>query len=163
MLIKDFDPLKHMDFKTMKRSDIFTQYAIYAAKEAYLDAKLDTAEYDSERFACITGSGIGGLETLNFSFDRYYKGGITRIPPLFLATGLINISTGSIAIQLGAKGFSSSIVTACATGSSAIGDAFNAIQRDDADLAVAGGADFCINFKATPQLFLIVGTERTLK
>jgi 3-oxoacyl-[acyl-carrier-protein] synthase II len=142
--VKHFDPLKWVDKKEARRLDPYLQYAIAAAALAVEDAGLDVAKVDGTRFGVLVGSGIGGIQTLLDSHDTLNQKGPDRVSPFFIPMMIINMAPGLISMRYGAKGPNSSVVTACATGNHAIGDAFKIIQRGDADVMIAGGAEAII-------------------
>ncbi len=142
--IKDFDPTNYIDKKEAKRMDRYTQYAMAAAKFAVEDSGLDLDSVDKYRFGVIVGSGIGGIETFESQHDVLMQKGPGRVSPFFIPMMIANIASGRIAIQYGAKGFNECVVTACATSTNAIGDAFKVIQRGDADIMITGGAEASI-------------------
>ncbi|HOQ37342.1 MAG TPA: beta-ketoacyl-ACP synthase II [Acetivibrio sp.] len=147
--IKEFDPTKYIDKKEAKRMDIYTQYAIWAAKTAFIMSGIESDKIDPYRFGVIVGSGIGGITTFEEQFRVYMEKGPGRVSPFFIPMMISNMATGRIAIEFGAKGFNESVVTACATSTNAIGDAFKVIQRGDADIMITGGAEASI----TPMSF----------
>ena len=142
--VKNFDPLKWVDKKEARRLDPYLQYAIACAAMAVEDAGLDVRKVDGTRFGVLVGSGIGGIQTLLDSHDILNQKGPDRVSPFFIPMLIINMASGLISMRYGAKGPNSSVVTACATGSHAIGDAFKIIQRGDADVMIAGGAEAII-------------------
>ncbi len=139
--VKDFDASDFIDKKEAKRMDRFTQYAVAASKMAMEDSNIDTDNIDKNRFGVIIGSGIGGIETLEEQHKRLLEKGPKRVSPFFVPMMITNIAAGQISIMLGAKGPNTSVVTACASSTHAIGDAFKAIQRGDAEIMVSGGAE----------------------
>ncbi|NLP13355.1 MAG: beta-ketoacyl-ACP synthase II [Clostridium sp.] len=147
--IKDFDPTKFIDKKEAKRMDVYTQYALCAAKMAYNMSRIESVKTDPYRFGVIVGSGIGGITTFEDQFRVYTEKGPGRVSPFFIPMMISNMATGRIAIEFGAKGFNECVVTACATSTNAIGDAFKVIQRGDADVMITGGAEASI----TPMSF----------
>ena len=142
--VKDFDAKNYMDFKAAKRMELFSQYAVAAAKEAIEDAKLDLSEEDPYMVGCSVGSGIGSLQALEREHSRLESKGPKRIAPLLVPLMISNMACGNVSIQFGLKGKSINVVTACATGSHSIGEAFRAIQCGDADVMVAGGTESSI-------------------
>ncbi|SES75417.1 beta-ketoacyl-ACP synthase II [Anaerobranca gottschalkii] len=142
--VKDFQGEKYMDKKDVKKTDKFVQYAIAAAIEGWKDAGFKEGEYNPHKVGVIIGSGIGGIETFEQQHKIYLEKGVRRISPFFVPMMISNMAAGGVSIALGAKGPVSSVVTACATGTNAIGDAFKIIQRGDADVMVAGGAEAAI-------------------
>lgn len=142
--VKDFVAKDRMDAKAARRMEPFAQYAVAAAKEAYEDAGLDMAKEDPFRAGVIVGSGIGSLETVEREYDKIQKRGPNKVHPLMVPLMISNMAAGNISIQLGFKGKCTNVVTACASGTNCIGDAFRAIQYGDADIMAAGGAESCI-------------------
>lgn len=139
--LKDLSLEGIIDKKEAKRLDKFSQYAIIAADEAIKSSGIDLDKIDRERFAVIIGSGIGGFETMEDGFKNLFERGNKRVSPLFIPTSIINLGAGNVAIKYGAKGMCTSAVTACATGTNNIGDAFRHIKHGYADIALAGGAE----------------------
>lgn len=142
--VRDFDAAERMDSKAAKRMERFSQYAVAAAKEAFADADLHLEEEDPFRAGVIVGSGIGSLETVESEYAKILKGNVKRVAPLMVPKMISNMAAGNISIQLGLRGKCTNVVTACASGTHCIGDAFRAIQYDDADIMLAGGAESCI-------------------
>ncbi|WP_100403325.1 beta-ketoacyl-ACP synthase II [Bacillus sp. FJAT-42315] len=139
--INDFDPEQFMDKKEARKMDRFTQFAVAAAKMAVKDADLTIDETNAERIGVWVGSGIGGMETFENQFKTFLERGYRRVSPFFVPMMIPDMATGQVSIQLGAKGVNSCTVTACATGTNSIGDAFKVIQRGDADAMVTGGSE----------------------
>jgi len=142
--VRNFDPLRYVDKKEARRLDPYLQYAIACATMAVEDASLDPARVDGTRFGVLIGSGIGGIQTLLETHKTLLEKGPDRVSPFFIPMMIVNMASGLVSMRFGAKGPNSSIVTACATGNHAIGDAFKIIQRGDADLMLAGGAEAII-------------------
>jgi 3-oxoacyl-[acyl-carrier-protein] synthase II len=142
--VRNFDPLKFIDKKEVRRLDDFLIYAIAAAAMAVQDAALDVTRVDATRFGVLIGSGIGGIKTLLDGEEIRKTKGPERVSPFVIPMLIINMASGLVSMRFGAKGPNSSVVTACATGNHAIGDAFRIIQRGDADLMIAGGAEAII-------------------
>ena len=142
--VKGFDAKEHMDFKTAKRMELFSQYAVTAAMEAYQDSGLALEKEDAFRAGVIVGSGIGSLQVVEREYEKILTKGPGRVNPLMVPLMISNMAAGNISIQLGQKGKSTNVVTACATGTNCIGDAIRAIQYDDADIMFAGGTESCI-------------------
>ena len=142
--IKDFDPKQHMDFKAAKRMDLFSQYAVVAAQEAFAQAGLDMEKEDPYRVGVIIGSGVGGLGVMETEHAKLIEKGPSRVSLLMVPMMICNMAAGNVAIALGLKGKCTNVVTACATGSHSIGDAFRAIRYGDADVMLAGGAESSI-------------------
>jgi len=139
--VKDFDPTVAIDKREIRRMDKYCQYAMVAAEEAVKSSGLDLETIDSERLAVIVGSGIGGLLTIEQEHKKMVEKGPNRVSPFMIPMIISNIAAGNIAIKYGAKGICTSVVTACATGTNAIGDAFHMIQDGRADVIIAGGAE----------------------
>jgi 3-oxoacyl-[acyl-carrier-protein] synthase II len=139
--VKNFNPELYIDKKEIKKMDLFIQYSLAAAKEALEDSQLVITAETSERIGVIVGTGLGGLP----SIERYHKilleKGPGRISPFFIPMLIANLASGHIAIQFGAKGPNTCVVTACATGGHCIGDAFRAIVYGDAEGMIAGGTE----------------------
>ncbi len=142
--VRNFDPLNFVDKKEARRLDPYLQYAVAASVLAVRDAALDTAKVDATRFGVLIGSGIGGITTLLENHKVLLERGPDRVSPFFIPMLIINMASGLVSMRFGAKGPNSSVVTACATGNHAIGDAFKIIQRGDADVMIAGGAEAII-------------------
>ena len=142
--VKRFNAKEHMDAKAAKRMEPFAQYAVAAAKEAFEDAGLDMEKEDPYRAGVIVGSGIGSLETVEREYTKIQTRGPGKVHPLMVPLMISNMASGNISIQLGFKGKCTNVVTACASGTNSIGDAFRAIQYDDADIMIAGGCESCI-------------------
>ena len=142
--VKDFAAKERMNFKAAKRMEPFAQYAVAAAKEAFEDSGLDMDKEDLFRAGVIVGSGIGSLEQAESSYSRIQEKGPNRVDPLMVPKMISNMAAGNISIQLGFRGKCTNVVTACASGTNCIGDAFRAIQYGDADIMAAGGAESCI-------------------
>ena len=143
--VPDFDPVQFIDKKELKRMDRYTQFALAAAKLALEDSKLDINKIDSDRAGVFVGSGIGGMETLHNQYEKLFKKGASRISPFFIPMMIANMAAGNIAIALNLRGACECIVTACASGTNAIGDSFHLIQRGDADIMFAGGSEAAIS------------------
>jgi 3-oxoacyl-[acyl-carrier-protein] synthase II len=143
--IKDFDPLRFIDKKDVKKMDRCIHFAVAAGADAVEDAKIDWDQVDATRAGCLVGSGIGGI----FSILEWHKvlleKGPSRISPFFIPAVIINMASGQLSLRYKLKGPNSAVVTACATGNHAIGDAYRLIQRGEADLMLAGGAEAMIN------------------
>lgn len=139
--VKDFNAKEYLDFKTAKRMGRFSHYAIAASREAFADAGLDMANEDPYRVGVIIGSGIGDLETSEAAEAKIQAGKPSKVNPFTVPMMIANMAAGNVAIDLGAKGKCTSVVTACASSTHSIGDAFRAIQYGDADVCVAGGAE----------------------
>ena len=142
--VKGFDPLKYIDKKDERKFDRFLKYAVACAAMAVEDAGIQTDRVDASRFGVLVGSGIGGLETLLENFETLRTKGPDRVSPFFIPMIIINMASGAISMRFGAKGPNSSVVTACATGNHAIGEAMRIIERGDADVMIAGGSEAII-------------------
>lgn len=139
--VKGFEAKERMDFKSARRMELFSQYAVAAAKEAFEDAGLDISKEDPYRVGVIAGSGVGSLQVAEREYEKILTKGPSRVNPLMVPLMISNMAAGNISIQLGLKGKCTNVVTACASGTNCIGDAFRAIQYGDADVMVAGGAE----------------------
>lgn len=143
--VKDFDSAAYIDKKEAKRMDRYTQFAVAAAGMAIEDAKLDLAKENLDRIGTFVGAGIGGIETMHAQYQKLFAKGPGRISPFFIPMMIANMAAGQVSITYKLHGPSSCIVTACATGSNCIGDAFRVIQRGDADVMIAGGTEAAIS------------------
>lgn len=146
--LKDFDIEDHIDKKEARRMDRFTQYAVVAAREAVNDARLDINANTADRIGVWIGSGIGGMETFELSLSQLLERGPRRVSPFFVPMLIPDMATGQVSIDLGAKGPNGATVTACATGTNSIGEAFKIIQRGDADAMITGGTEAPITHMA---------------
>jgi len=142
--VKAFDPVEFIDKKEAKRMDRYTQFAVAASKMAVDDASLDLNAIDEDRFGVCIGSGIGGLETLENQYKVMMEKGPGRVSPFFIPMMISNIGAGYISMTFNAKGPNMTVVTACASATNAIGEAFKIIQRDDADIMITGGTEASI-------------------
>lgn len=142
--VKNFIPEDLLDRKEAKRMDRYCQFAIVSAGEAIKDSGLDMESIEKERFGVVVGSGIGGLATLEKEHKTLLEKGPNRVPPLFIPMMISNMAAGNIAIKFGAKGICTNIVTACATGTNCIGEAFHYIKSGMQDIIIAGGAEASI-------------------
>lgn len=147
--VKHFDPLNYMEKKDARRMDRFVQFAVAAAKMALEDAAFDMQSIDPDRVGVYIGSGIGGLNTWEEQHRILLEKGPRRVSPFFIPMMIANMASGQVSIMTGAKGPNSAAISACATGTHAIGDAFRIIQRGEADAMLAGGAEATI----TPTAF----------
>jgi 3-oxoacyl-[acyl-carrier-protein] synthase II len=139
--VKGFDPLRVVEKKELKKLDLFIQYALAAGVEAVESAKIDWSQVDPTRAGALVGSGIGGILAILEWHKVLLEKGPGRISPFFIPSLIANMASGQLSLRYKLKGPNSSVVTACATGNHAIGDAFRLIQRGDADLMVAGGSE----------------------
>ncbi len=142
--IHDFNIKDYVDPKTARRLEPFAQYAVAATKEAMNDSGLVMADEDPYRVGISIGSGVGSLQAIEREYTKLITKGPSRVSPLFVPMMISNIAAGNVSIQFGLKGKSIDVVTACATGTNCIGEAFRTIQYGDADVMVAGGAEDCI-------------------
>lgn len=142
--VKNFVAKERMDFKSAKRMEPFSQFAVAAAKEAFEDSQLNMEQEDPFRTGVIIGSGIGSLQIVEQTYSQILEKGPSKVNPLMVPLMISNMAAGNVAIQLGLKGKCTSVTTACATGTHAIGDAFRAIQYGDADVMLAGGTESAI-------------------
>lgn len=156
--VKGFEVTDYIDKKEARRMDRFTHYAIAASKMALEDSKLEITDENSSRVGVWIGSGIGGIETYEQQFAIYNEKGPRRISPFFIPMLIPDMASGQVSIMTGAKGINSCTVTACATGTNSIGDAFKAIARGDADAMITGGSEApltemaCAGFSAARAL-----------
>lgn len=142
--VKDFQPEKYMDKKAARRMEQFCQFAVAAAGEAIADAGLDMEKEDPYRVGCAVGSGIGSLQAMEREYGRLLEKGPSRVGPLFVPLMISNMAAGNVSITYGLKGKSLNVVTACATGTNSIGEAFRAVQYGEADVMVAGGTESAV-------------------
>jgi 3-oxoacyl-[acyl-carrier-protein] synthase II len=147
--IKEFDLASYVDKKEARRMDRFTHYALAATKMAVENSGINFSEEDSFRCGVVYGSGIGGMETLEDQHKTLLEKGPGRVSPFFTPMMIPNMAAGRIAMAYGINGFNECVVTACATGNNALGDAFKVIQRGDADIIISGGAEAAL----TPMAF----------
>ena len=139
--VKGFEGKNYMDFKAAKRMELFSQYAVAATKEAMEDSGLDMEKEDPFRVGVAVGSGTGSLQAMERSHTRLVEKGPARVEPLFVPLTISNMAAGNVSIQFGLKGKSINVVTACATGTNSIGEAFRTIQYGDAEVMIAGGTE----------------------
>ncbi|PPA72343.1 beta-ketoacyl-ACP synthase II [Jeotgalibacillus proteolyticus] len=139
--LKGFTIEDHMEKKEARKMDRFTQYAVVSSKMAVKDAQLDINESNADRIGVWIGSGIGGMETFEKQFETFLNRGYRRVSPFFVPMMIPDMAAGQVSIALGAKGMNSCTVTACASGTNSIGDAFKVIQRGDADAMITGGSE----------------------
>jgi 3-oxoacyl-[acyl-carrier-protein] synthase II len=142
--IRNFDEAKYIDKKESRRLDPYLKYAIAASAMAVEDAALDPAKVDATRFGVLIGSGIGGITTLIEGEEVRKTKGFDRVSPFVVPMLIVNMAPGLVSMRFGAKGPNTSVVTACASGNHAIGDAARLIERGDADVMIAGGAEAII-------------------
>ncbi|MFC4386846.1 beta-ketoacyl-ACP synthase II [Gracilibacillus marinus] len=156
--VKDFEATKYMDRKDSKRMDLFTQYAVAAARMAVEDANLEITDDIAPRVGVWIGSGIGGMATYDEQFRRFMEKGYKKVSPFFVPMLIPDMASGQVSIQLGAKGINNCSVTACASGANSIGDAYKVIERGDADFMITGGAEAPL----TPMSFAGFSTAKAL-
>jgi 3-oxoacyl-[acyl-carrier-protein] synthase II len=142
--VRNFDELKYVDKKEARRLDPYLKYAMACAVMAVEDSGLDTSKVDGNRFGVLIGSGIGGISSLLDAHKTLIEKGADRVSPFFIPMLIVNMAAGLVSMRFGAKGPNSAVVTACATGNHALGDATRLIQRGDADVMIAGGAEAII-------------------
>ena len=142
--VKDLDMEQYFSKRDLKFNDRFTQFARIAAKQAMLDSGLDVHKENMERFGVIIGSGIGGIATIEQAQKNMESRGPSRVSPFFIPMTLANLAAGTVAIDWGAKGHCSCVVTACAAASNAIGEAFHKIRAGQEDIILAGGSEAAI-------------------
>ncbi|MBD5466092.1 MAG: beta-ketoacyl-ACP synthase II [Lachnospiraceae bacterium] len=143
--VKGFEGKNYMDFKAAKRMELFSQYAVAATKEALEQAGIDMEKEDPYRVGVSIGSGIGSLQAMETAHSKLLDKGPSRINPLLVPLMICNMAAGNVSIQFGLKGKSINVVTACATGTNSIGEAFRTIQYGDADIMAAGGTESSIS------------------
>lgn len=139
--VKGFDGKNYMDPKAAKRMELFSQYAVAAAKEAIEDAALDMEKEDPYMVGCAIGSGVGSLQAIEREHSRLVEKGPGRVNPMLVPMMISNMAAGNVSIQFGLKGKSLNVVTACTSGTNTIGEAFRSIQYGEADVMVAGGTE----------------------
>ena len=142
--VPDFDPLRWIEKRDVKKMDTFIHYAIAAAALATEQAGLEISPEVSERTGVFIGSGIGGFNIIEREHNNLIRGGPRKISPFFIPSSIINLAAGQVSIRLGAKGPNSAPCTACSSGSHAVGDAFRLISRGEADIMIAGGSEAAI-------------------
>lgn len=138
---EDFTTEGVMDKKESRRMDRFSQFALVAADEAIKDSNLDLDEIDRDRLGVIIGSGIGGYNTMETEFFKLFEKGNKRVSPLYIPMAIVNIAAGNVAIKYGARGICTSVVTACASGTNSIGEAYRNIKHGYSDIIIAGGTE----------------------
>lgn len=142
--VKNFDPLKYMGIKEIKRADKFVHYAVASSIQAVNDSGIDFSKVDQFRAGVLIGSGIGSLNTVEEEAKKFLTKGPSRLSPFLIPMLIINEASGHVSIHYKLKGPNSAVATACASGSHAIGDAFKIIQRNAADIMITGGTESCI-------------------
>lgn len=142
--VRDWDPTLHMDPKEARRNDRYTHFGFVAARQAFRDSALDMAKEDADRVGVVIGSGIGGMYTFESQLKVMAERGPRKVSPFTIPSLIGNMCSGMVAIDLGARGPNFGIVSACATGTHALGEAMHMIRRGDADVMIAGGAEASI-------------------
>ena len=144
--VKNYDPMEHFDRKEARKLDPYAQYALIASEEAILDSKLDVEDVDSDRVGVIWGAGIGGLKTFQDEVTNFALGdGTPRFNPFFIPKMIADIASGHISMKYGFRGPNFTTVSACASSTNALIDAFNYIRLGKADVIVAGGSEAAVN------------------
>ncbi len=138
--VLDFDADKHLSKREIRRQDLFSQYAVYAAKEAYLDSGIE-GHINPEDIGVIVGSGMGGMQTFAQDLNKAFDGGYGKIPPMFIPMIIPNMAAGNVAIALNAQGHCTCVATACAAGTHAIGDGYRMVANGDQVAMVVGGSE----------------------
>ena len=139
--VKEYNPEDYFERREAKRLDMFSQYAMIASREAWKDSKLDKETENMERVGVIIGSGIGGIQTIEEEKTKCIEKGPDRVSPMYIPMGILNMATGNVAIDIGAKGESMAMVTACASGTHCIGESFRMIKHGYQDIVLAGGTE----------------------
>jgi 3-oxoacyl-[acyl-carrier-protein] synthase II len=142
--VRNFDPLKFIEKKEVKKMDPFIHYAVAASQEAMDDSGLRVTPENATRLGVFIGSGIGGFGVIEREHEKFLKGGPGKISPFFIPAAIVNLAAGQVSIRFGLKGPNSATCTACSTGAHAVGDSFKIIQRGDADAMLCGGAEAAI-------------------
>ncbi len=139
--VKGYNPEDYFDRREAKRLDLFSQYAMIASREAWKDSGLDKETEKMERVGVVVGSGIGGIQTIETENRKCNEKGPDRVSPMYIPMGILNMATGNVAIDIGAKGESMAMVTACASGTHCIGESFRMIKHGYQDIVLAGGTE----------------------
>ena len=139
--VKGYNPEDYFDRREAKRLDLFSQYAMVASREAWKDSGLDKEKENMERVGVVVGSGIGGIQTIETENKKCNEKGPDRVSPMYIPMGILNMATGNVAIDIGAKGESVAMVTACASGTHCIGESFRMIKHGYQDVVLAGGTE----------------------
>ena len=142
--LKDFYPEEYMDKKSARRMELFCQYAVAAASQAMKDSNLDMEKEDPYRVGCAVGNGVGSLQSMQREYTRMVEKGPSKVSPLLVPLMITNMAAGNVSIAYGLKGKNINVVTACATGTNSIGEAYRTIQYGDADVMIAGGTESSI-------------------
>ncbi len=156
--VKGFDPLQFVEKKEVKKMDLFIHYAVAAAQFAMDDSKLQVTSENANHIGVFIGSGIGGFITIEREHEALLSGGPRKISPFFIPSAIINLAAGQVSIRFGAKGPNLATCTACSASAHAIGESFEIIRRDDADVMIAGGSEAAI----TPMSVGGFGSMRAL-
>ena len=139
--VKDFNPEDYIEKKELKKMGRFSQFAIAATKEALADAKFEITPENAERVGTIIGSGIGGLDIIEQEITKLVEKGPKKVSPFYIPAAILNMASGNTSIYVGSKGPNKTVVTACASGTNSIGDAFQTILLNKADVMIAGGTE----------------------
>lgn len=139
--VQGFEPEKHLSKQDIRRQDLFSQYAVYASKEAYEDANLNPETLDAHRIGCVIGSGMGGMTTFANTVEKAHDLGYRKVSPMFIPTVIPNMAAGNVSIAVNAKGPSFCVSTACASAAHAIGSAMRMIQYGEQDVVLTGGCE----------------------
>ena len=139
--VKNYNPEDYFERREAKRLDKFSQYAMIASREAWKDSGLNKENVNMERVGVVIGSGIGGIETIETENQKCNEKGPDRVSPMYIPMGILNMATGNVAIDIGAKGESIAMVTACASGTHCIGESFRMIKHGYQDVVIAGGTE----------------------
>ncbi|MCQ2535029.1 MAG: beta-ketoacyl-ACP synthase II [Clostridia bacterium] len=142
--VKDFDPTLYMDFKAAKRMGLFSQYAVAAAAQAVKDSGINIEEEDPYKCGVMVGSGVGSMQAMETEISKLRDKGPSRVSPMFVPVMISNMAAGNVAIHTGFKGKNIDVVTACATGTNNIGEAYRSIQCGEADVILAGGTEAAV-------------------
>src|SRR6476620_11933032 len=156
--VRDWEPAQHMDPKEARRNDRYTHFGFVAAKQAVADSGIDMEKEDADRVGVIIGSGIGGMYTFETQLKVLAERGPRKVSPFTIPSLIGNMCSGLVAIEYGARGPNFGVVSACATGTHAIGEAAHAIRRGDADVMVAGGSEAAI----TPFSYASFGAMKAM-
>jgi 3-oxoacyl-[acyl-carrier-protein] synthase II len=143
--VRDFEALDYMDSKSVRRSDKFVHYAVAGAKLALEDAGVDMCELNPERFGVLIGSGIGGIQTINEQSRVFHEKGARHVSPFMIPSLISNMASGVVSTEIGAKGPNFSVVSACTSGTHAIGEAYHMLKLGKADVILAGGSEAAVN------------------
>lgn len=159
--VKDFNASDYIEKKEARRMDRYNQFAIIAADEAMKDSKIKVEEIDNDRFGVIIGSGIGGFKTTENEYTKLINKGPKRVSPFTIPMLISNMAAGSVAIKYGAKGYCTCVVTACASGTHAIGDAFKKIKYGELDVMISGGAEAAVTHLSVAGFTVLTALSTT--